>query len=477
MRHCTEGSDAPQGSGETGTTIRRALAMEMIHQDARALLEAGERRDGESKKDYDLRESLRGKGSQEKEDAIFEYLQFRHSASDLPERAARLAIRMAVRGWDFPVARTLGDVIDNPPPDVSWPIPGLIREGLNLLSAPPKAGKSTMARSLALSVASDNGMALGRIDDVETGDVLLVSLEDGEATILQDMEAMTEPGGGIPTEARPRITIWTGRDVPNMDRGLAEMLEWWIVCHPGARLIILDCYGKLASASRDMEDPYQKVYRELDPLKDLGDHYRLGVLLLHHEGKTGKDRDAVYRPLGTSAFAGAPDCLLSLERERHQTVLVVQGRGIVPIEHSMSFDPVSRSLTLEGEAIGVRSKTRKEAILAVLRDQGALSPAEIHAALPEHLDGDTPAQGTVRKALGEMAHAQPPSVVAEGGGKKRVYRLPDPPDSESGAEEASEPKPAPTERVKVLREGEIQFTGEPAEGSIPFKVDSKNGKG
>ena len=249
-----------------------ADAIAVVMEFAQALLDPSEeQRKGESEKDYALRLSFRNRRWEAKEDAILDRLRFLVAISGLSDRAIRLGIRLA-RWKDRPRGRTLRDVIENPPPPIRWVVSGIIREGLNLLSAVPKAGKSTMGRALALAVAC-GGKALGSID-VDAGDVLLISLEDGEATILADFEAMCGPDASIPPAALDRITIWT--EAPRFGGGLEDEIERWIISHSEPRLIVVDCYGKIAGSSKTAETEYERVYRELDPLKEIGNLYQVG---------------------------------------------------------------------------------------------------------------------------------------------------------------------------------------------------------
>ena len=61
-------------------------------------------------------------------------------------------------------------------PPTRWAIPEILPEGLTLLAGKPKLGKSWLALSAALSIAS-GGVALGT-QPVIRGDVLYLALED-----------------------------------------------------------------------------------------------------------------------------------------------------------------------------------------------------------------------------------------------------------------------------------------------------------
>ena len=190
---------------------------------ARPLLDPSEgRRDGESESDHAFRHTIRNRRWEAKEDAIFDRIQYLASISGLPERAIRVGLRLA-RRKDRPRGRTLREVIENPPPPIRWIVPGIIREGLDLLSAVPKAGKSTMARGLALAVAC-GGKALGSIS-VEGGDVLLISLEDGESGRIDITRKKSYTGLTFPPHFRYRFHYEPSQRGSNAFLGLGDSCQ------------------------------------------------------------------------------------------------------------------------------------------------------------------------------------------------------------------------------------------------------------
>lgn len=62
-------------------------------------------------------------------------------------------------------------------PPLEWTVDGILPEGMGLLVAPPKAGKSWMVANIALACAA-GGSALGKIP-VKKRPVLYLALEDG----------------------------------------------------------------------------------------------------------------------------------------------------------------------------------------------------------------------------------------------------------------------------------------------------------
>jgi hypothetical protein len=75
-----------------------------------------------------------------------------------------------------PAIFSLRDLLAWELPPVRWAVPEILPEGLTLLAGKPKLGKSWLAVSLALSIAS-GGVALGK-QPVAQGEVLYLALEE-----------------------------------------------------------------------------------------------------------------------------------------------------------------------------------------------------------------------------------------------------------------------------------------------------------
>ncbi len=76
-------------------------------------------------------------------------------------------------------------------PPMRWVVPGVIAEGLTILAGAPKLGKSWLALSLALAVASGTD-ALGCIDVGHPRPVLYLALEDGHRRLQFRSRATTQ---------------------------------------------------------------------------------------------------------------------------------------------------------------------------------------------------------------------------------------------------------------------------------------------
>ncbi|HXI16040.1 MAG TPA: AAA family ATPase, partial [Chloroflexota bacterium] len=128
-------------------------------------------------------------------------------------------------------------------PEPRYAVPGLLPEGVGLLAGKPKLGKSFLALSLAIAVATGTP-ALGKIE-VEAGDVLYLALEDGRRRLQRRLVDML---GDQPPP--PRLTFAT--KWPVLDDGGLERMESWLQGHPETRLIIVDTFPRVKPMEKKM---------------------------------------------------------------------------------------------------------------------------------------------------------------------------------------------------------------------------------
>ncbi len=266
-------------------------------------------------------------------------------------------------------------------PPTRWAIPEILPEGLTLLAGKPKLGKSWLALSAALSIAS-GGVALGT-QPVTQGDVLYLALEDNarrlQARTRQLLSSMRSVPGGI----------HFALDWPRLGEGGLASLEDYLKEHPGVRLVVIDTWARVAPPSGERRrSQYEGDYEALIPLKHLADTYHVSILAVHHLRKTSSS-DVLDEITGSIGMTGAVDGTLILKRERGQAEasLFVTGRDIEREQQlALSFDATTALWTVIGntEEVG-RTRARQE-IIELLREQGTdgMNPREIAEALEKN---------------------------------------------------------------------------------------------
>lgn len=306
-------------------------------------------------------------------------------------------------------------------PELRWAVPGIIPEGLTVLAAAPKLGKSWLALGIAVAIAS-GGRALGALP-VDAGDVLVLSLEDSRRRLQERLVTLLEDGA--PAPARLHLaTTW-----PRLGEGGMDQLAEWLELHPAARLVVVDTWVRVRDRvkDRDRRSTYELDVDGLSPLKALADRFRVSVLVVHHTRKMAA-ADKFDLVNGTQGVNGGADTVLVLERKRQERdgYLHVTGRDVDEARHALRWEPGSGSWTvLDLEAPTVSAE--RQAIADYVGSCGArpASPSEIATAL------DRP-RGTIRRLLyvmkraGQLAATETgyllPEVSEQGEQRERAQR-------------------------------------------------------
>lgn len=264
---------------------------------------------------------------------------------------------------------------------LQWVVPGIVPEGLTMLVAPPKAGKSWLVAGLGIACAS-GGVAFSKIK-VDRRPVLYLALEDGWRR-LQTRFRQINPGSFQPKSLDLIIDA-----VGQLDVELK--MATWLQQHKGeAGLIILDTLGRIKPPKQPGEESYLADYAVGVRLKTIIDQDPgSSLLVVHHTRKQASD-DFVDGVSGTQGLAGSFDSVLVLARRRqaNDAVLHVTGRDVEEGEYALQTDAGVWSLIGDSlDAAAEVARASREAgqlgealldVLAVVKDApGATTPAEV----------------------------------------------------------------------------------------------------
>ena len=214
-------------------------------------------------------------------------------------------------------------------PEPRWAVPGIIAEGVTVLAGAPKAGKSWLALGLGLSIAA-GGKALGAID-VDAGPALYLALEDTGRRLKTRLAKVL--GDDVPPG-----TLTLATECPPLPAGGAALIGQWIERHDSARLVVVDVLARVRGpAGRDMS-AYDADYRAVCQAKEVADHYRVPIVIVHHTRKASAT-DFLDEVSGTQGVAGAADTVLVLKRMRGKAdaVLNITGRDVEEASLALAF--------------------------------------------------------------------------------------------------------------------------------------------
>lgn len=213
-------------------------------------------------------------------------------------------------------------------PALVWAVNNLLPEGLSLLAAPPKAGKSWLALDIALAVACA-GKALGSLL-THGGEVLYVAMEDGERRLKDRVKVL------LGDEPWPDGFHYCTK----MPEGLTFLMfiEEWMEAHPGTRLIVVDTMGRVRPPKRDRDaDSYREDYAFMASWQEFALGHHIALLVVHHTRKKASDY-FVDEVSGTNGLTGAADVVMVLQRARNaqiEGVLQVTARDFK--EHDLNL--------------------------------------------------------------------------------------------------------------------------------------------
>ncbi|WP_127475052.1 AAA family ATPase [Microbacterium sulfonylureivorans] len=211
-------------------------------------------------------------------------------------------------------------------PPIRYVVPGVIPEGMTLLVAAPKIGKSWMVLGLGVAL-SCGGDAFGALPVGAPRPVLYLALEDGPRR-LQDRLVRLNPAEVSPL-LEFRVEIPAGVVI--------ETITDFMTKHSSSDpVVILDTLGKVMPPAGNASQ-YGHDYRVLSALKATCDAVPGSSLIIVHHTRKGGGEDFLDAVSGTQGIAGAADTVLVLRRERNddRATLFVTSRDAAEGEYSL----------------------------------------------------------------------------------------------------------------------------------------------
>ena len=293
---------------------------------------------------------------------------------------------------------SIGDLLHEPEEEVNWLVEGLIpAKSVVVLAAKPKVGKSTAARSMALSVARGDTW-LGRA--CAQGPVWYLAFEGRRQDIkmhFQQMDARDEDA----------ISMFVGQAPRAVVREVQQLAE----CERPA-LIIIDTMQRFLRAKST--DDYAEMTTLLDTVIGIVKRSGATIMLLHHNRKAAQA--TLDNVLGSTAITGSADTVLQLSRTEHyRTISAVQRTGPDLPETVLVLDAQTGHVCLGASPSDVDRDLVGRAILVALgKTDHPLTEAEIVSLV----EARTKVQ---RRALRELLCREHVSRTGRGG-KGDPYR-------------------------------------------------------
>jgi hypothetical protein len=246
----------------------------------------------------------------------------------------------------------------------------LLWDGLTLFFAKAKAGKSWWTLQMAIHAAG--GRTIEGIRAVGEGSVLYGAFEEPARRTIARLRELAEPG------AWSAKVHFVHELLPLMGGG-AEQLEA-LIRQIEPRLVVLDTLTALVKGGgKHNGDVFRSQYEEVSRVRKLAEDFKTAIVLVHHVRK-GPSDGAVEAVAGTGGIAAAVDTLWHLNRKPEgEATLNVLGRETEERTLALRFaqEPFGWRV-LGDDALQLLNSERRQ-ILELLREDGAMTPAQIAA--------------------------------------------------------------------------------------------------
>jgi RecA-family ATPase len=242
-------------------------------------------------------------------------------------------------------------------PLVTYNDRAVLHEGMSLLAAKPKMGKSMLALNIALAVSS-GGTALG-YGEAREGSVLYLDLDGSERDAQERLKAMC-PASSLPTALH--IAHPDGH-VPKLNEEGHDHLKYFAERYD---LIVVDTVKRLRPRTDGERSAYDTDYEFLHPIARIGRQHDASILAIHHLNKAQRG-DPLDKVSGSTGLTAAPETVMVLEgdRESEEAELVVQSRRGPDDRFHLEFD--ERLLTWRLGGIPTPGTDRRQEVWAKLK--------------------------------------------------------------------------------------------------------------
>jgi|10_taG_2_1085330.scaffolds.fasta_scaffold06067_7 hypothetical protein len=204
---------------------------------------------------------------------------------------------------------------------INFVIENILPEGMTILAALPKIGKSFFA--LQISLAVENALEVLGFK-VKEGRALYCAYEDNRGRIKRRFKTM----GVKPEDKKPDFIF----NSCSLTEGLEDQIENWIKETPDAQLVVIDTYAKTLPKSnrRSFKERYEIDSQNLSGLQRLALDYNISILIIHHttKGKLDDTFNEISGSVGIQAIADTLWVISSDRKKGKDPILEITGRDI-----------------------------------------------------------------------------------------------------------------------------------------------------
>jgi len=251
-------------------------------------------------------------------------------------------------------------------------VEGLIWDGLTMLVGKPKSGKSWLMLQCAVDIAG--GPAVNGVTALDHGPVLYGAFEEPAARTMARLRKLAPAGDWA------KNLHFVYELLPLMGGGAEQLGVLLEQLHP--RMVVLDTLTALIKGGGKREnDVFRSQYAEVSRVRKLAEDFHTAFVLVHHARK-GMADTAIESVAGTGGIAAAVDTLWCLKRKPEgEATLEVIGREAEEKTFAFRFEQEPFGWRVLGDDAAQLLNSERRQVLELLRDDGALTPAQIAAEL------------------------------------------------------------------------------------------------
>lgn len=282
---------------------------------------------------------------------------------------------------------SFSDLLETDIPPIKYIVPGLLPQGVILVSGDPKVGKSWMAMQISLGVAT-GGQVLGSFEVTDTAAVLHLGLEDSDPLFKERL------GKLVCDISCPQNAFFTNRWL-RFPKGL-ENLKDFLDQNADTGLVVIDCLETIRDTKANSQTLFSYDYNTLLDLRKIASEYAIAILVIHHNRKMAAD-NPFHKVSGSLGLTAVADQTMVLEKARGggSATMSVTGRSVRESTLNLSFDQDSCVWSvINPDEVTTRERRSILGVLKAARPR-AMGPSEI----ARQLGGDA---ANVRQLLHKM---------------------------------------------------------------------------
>lgn len=256
----------------------------------------------------------------------------------------------------LPPLESAADFMKRNVPPLQHIIEGIATEGVGLLAAREKTGKSWLCYQAGEAVAS-GGLFLGH--KTMRGACLYFDFENPEPVRQERLKIMFPQG--IPDNLffinpPPESDPWI------IGEGFEDVLSFYLDQRPDTKLVVLDTLDIVADDQKRNEAPKKHAYRNIRKLKAIAQAKHICIICVMHFRKTYDPDDFMSNISGSNGWAAAADYAIGITKKRGETDAVFQtdGRTCKGVELSITQDTKNMKWTLQGPLEEMMERRRVE---------------------------------------------------------------------------------------------------------------------